>query len=42
MRFTAAHPDVAVQPIPAMAQDVHDLDGLREIGAALANQGITW
>jgi anion-transporting ArsA/GET3 family ATPase len=42
MRFTAAHPDVPVQPIPAMAQDVHDLAGLREIGAALANQGITW
>lgn len=42
MRFTAAHPDVAVQPIPAMAQDIHDLAGLREIGEALANQGITW
>ena len=42
MRFTAAHPNVAVQPIPAMAQDVHDLAGLREIGEALANQGITW
>jgi anion-transporting ArsA/GET3 family ATPase len=42
MRFTAAHPNVAVQPIPAMAQDVHDLAGLREIGQALANQGITW
>lgn len=42
MRFTAAHPNVAVQPIPALAQDVHDLAGLREIGEALANQGITW
>ncbi len=42
MRFTAAHPNVAVQPIPAMAQDVHDLDGLREIGAALANRSINW
>lgn len=42
MRFTAAHPNVAVQPIPAMAQDVHDLAGLREIGEAMANQGITW
>lgn len=41
-RFTAAHPDVAVQPIPAMSQDVHDLAGLREIGAALANQEINW
>ena len=41
-RFTAAHPDVAVQPIPAMPQDVHDLAGLREIGAALANQEINW
>jgi anion-transporting ArsA/GET3 family ATPase len=42
MRFTAAHPNVSVQPIPALAQDVHDLAGLREIGEALANQGITW
>jgi len=42
MRFTAAHPNVAVQPIPALSQDVHDLAGLREIGEALANQGITW
>jgi|DEB0MinimDraft_12_1074336.scaffolds.fasta_scaffold03788_6 anion-transporting ArsA/GET3 family ATPase len=42
MRFTAAHPNVAVQPIPALAQDVNDLAGLRQIGEALANQGITW
>jgi anion-transporting ArsA/GET3 family ATPase len=41
-RFTAAHPNVSVQPVPAMAQDVHDLAGLREIGAALANQEINW
>ncbi len=41
-RFTAAHPSVPVQPVPAMAQDVHDLKGLREIGAALANQEINW
>jgi hypothetical protein len=41
-RFTAAHPSVPVQPVPAMTQDVHDLEGLREIGAALANQEISW
>jgi len=32
--FTAAHPDVPVAEIPAQAQDVHDLDGLRAIGQA--------
>nr|MDT0664179.1 ArsA-related P-loop ATPase [Micromonospora sp. DSM 115978] len=35
-RFTQAHPDTCVVEIDALAQDVHDLDGLREIGAALA------
>ena len=34
--FTGAHPDVAVVEVPALAEDVHDLDGLRIIGAALA------
>ncbi len=42
LRFTAAHPTVPVQPVPAMSQDVHDLAGLREIGAALANQELKW
>jgi anion-transporting ArsA/GET3 family ATPase len=42
LRFTAAHPTVSVQPVPAMSQDVHDLAGLREIGAALANQDVKW
>jgi anion-transporting ArsA/GET3 family ATPase len=32
-RFTAAHPLVPVARIPAQAEDVHDLDGLRVIGA---------
>ncbi|HEY2505431.1 MAG TPA: ArsA family ATPase [Streptosporangiaceae bacterium] len=32
--FTAAHPLVPVAAIPAQAEDVHDLDGLREIGRA--------
>ena len=31
-RFTAAHPGVAATTVPALAEDVHDLDGLREIG----------
>ncbi len=30
--FTAAHPNVPVAEIPAQAEDVHDLDGLRGIG----------
>jgi anion-transporting ArsA/GET3 family ATPase len=35
-RFTAAHPRVPVVDVPAQPGDVHDLDGLRDIGAALA------
>jgi anion-transporting ArsA/GET3 family ATPase len=34
--FTAAHPLVPVAEIPAQAEDVHDLDGLRQIGQAFA------
>jgi anion-transporting ArsA/GET3 family ATPase len=35
-RFTSAFPRVPVVEVPARAQDVHDLDGLRAIGAGLA------
>ena len=35
-RFTAAHPRVPVVDVPAQPGDVHDLAGLRTIGAALA------
>jgi anion-transporting ArsA/GET3 family ATPase len=35
-RFSGAHPNVAVTEVPAMPADVHDLDGLRAIGDALA------
>ena len=35
-RFTAAHPAVAVVDVAAQPGDVHDLAGLRVIGAALA------
>jgi anion-transporting ArsA/GET3 family ATPase len=35
-RFTRAHPDTALVEVEALAGDVHDLAGLREIGAALA------
>ncbi|WP_017933307.1 ArsA family ATPase [Nocardioides sp. Iso805N] len=35
-RFAAAHPQVASVVVPALAGDVHDLDGLREIGRLLA------
>jgi anion-transporting ArsA/GET3 family ATPase len=34
-RFGAAHPGVALVSVPALAADVHDLDGLREIGVLL-------
>lgn len=35
-RFSAAHPQVPVAVLPALATDVHDVDGLREIGELLA------
>lgn len=34
-RFVATHPGVPVRTVPAAATDIHDLDGLREVGAAL-------
>ena len=34
-RFTSAHPEVSVRTVPATAGDVHDLDGLRGMGAEL-------
>ncbi len=34
-RFTSAHPGIRVTTVRALAQDVHDLDGLREIGTLL-------
>ncbi len=37
-RFTAAHPGVAVSSVPALAEDVHDLDGLRTIGTLLSRE----
>ena len=38
-RFAAAHPKVPTAVVPAMASDVHDLDGLRAIGESLATPG---
>ena len=35
-RFAAAHPQVATAVVPALATDVHDLDGLRRVGDLLA------
>lgn len=35
-RFEAVHPDVPVALVPALAEDVHDLMGLRQIGDLLA------
>ena len=34
-RFTAGHPGIPVVEVPASAQDIHDLDGLREVAGAL-------
>jgi len=36
VRFTSAHPGVPVAEVIALAEDVHDLEGLREIGELLA------
>ncbi|HVV29494.1 MAG TPA: ArsA family ATPase [Mycobacteriales bacterium] len=35
-RFSRAHPGTPITPVPAFPEDIHDLDGLRAIGAALA------
>jgi anion-transporting ArsA/GET3 family ATPase len=35
-RWATAHPDVATTVVPALATDVHDLEGLRRIGSLLA------
>ena len=35
-RFAAAHPAVPTAVVPALATDVHDLDGLRRVGDLLA------
>ncbi len=35
-RFTGAHPNVSIAQVPALAEDVHDLAGLREIGELMA------
>ena len=36
--FATSHPDVATAVLPALATDVHDLDGLRTIGDLLGSQ----
>ncbi|MFZ5846704.1 ArsA family ATPase [Nocardioides pakistanensis] len=35
-RFSAAHPHVPTAVVPALSTDVHDLDGLRQVGDLLA------
>ena len=37
-RFAVAHPQVPTAVVPALPGDVHDLDGLREIGRLLARE----
>jgi anion-transporting ArsA/GET3 family ATPase len=38
-RFAAAHPQVATAVVPALAGDVHDLEGLRKVGDLLGGAG---
>jgi hypothetical protein len=38
-RFTRAHPAVPVATIAAQPVDVHDIEGLRAIGASLGTKG---
>lgn len=37
LRFEGAHPQVPIVSVPALAGDVHDLDGLRVIGDRMAS-----
>jgi anion-transporting ArsA/GET3 family ATPase len=37
-RFEATHPQVPTAVVPALAGDVHDLTGLRQVGALLAGE----
>ncbi len=39
-RFTSAHPDTPVAEVDALAGDVHDLAGLRDVGAALVRERV--
>ena len=36
-RFATSHPGVALTQVPAAARDIHDINGLRSVGAALAD-----
>jgi hypothetical protein len=38
-QFSAAHPSVKVVGVAAQPGDIHDLDGLRTIGAELSGTG---
>jgi len=38
--FASAHPSVPTVAVPALPSDVHDLDGLRQIGDLLAGQPV--
>lgn len=37
-RFSAGHPDIPVVEVPAASSDIHDLEGLRAVGDALAGR----
>jgi anion-transporting ArsA/GET3 family ATPase len=37
-RFTAGHPDIPLIEVPAASGDIHDLEGLRVVGTALAGK----
>jgi hypothetical protein len=36
--FTSSHPSVPVATVGAMAEDVHDLEGLRSVAGDLAGE----
>jgi anion-transporting ArsA/GET3 family ATPase len=38
-RFNAGHPGIPLVEVPAAAQDIHDVAGLREVAAALTEPG---
>ncbi len=39
-RFTAGHPGIAVAEVTALAEDVHDVAGLRDVGRLLAGESV--
>jgi anion-transporting ArsA/GET3 family ATPase len=40
LRFTSAHPDVAIATVTAQPVDIHDIDGLRQIGLGFSAEPV--